>query len=149
MSARSRARYLNSHRERDSIMVGKKDNENKQVSKVGENTEMQISLKWFVQILVVVALAVWGYFGITERINFLEHEQEIASINVNLNSEFRVKWPRGELGALPDDAEQNMRLDMLEKIVDKMEDNIQNMKEELYETKYEVKTKEKYTLSDF
>ena len=114
-------------------MVGKKDNENKQVSKVGENTEMQISLKWFVQILVVVALAVWGYFGITERINFLEHEQEIASINVNLNSEFRVKWPRGELGALPDDAEQNMRLDMLEKIVDKMEDNIQNMKEELYE----------------
>jgi|TARA_R110001599_G_scaffold13616_1_gene61059 hypothetical protein len=124
-------------------MVGKKDNENKQVSKVGENTEMQISLKWFVQILVVVALAVWGYFGITERINFLEHEQEIASINVNLNSEFRVKWPRGELGALPDDAEQNMRLDMLEKIVDKMEDNIQNMKEELYETKYEVKTKEK------
>ena len=124
-------------------MVGKKDNENKQVSKVGENTEMQISLKWFVQILVVVALAVWGYFGITERINFLEHEQEIASINVNLNSEFRVKWPRGELGALQDDAEQNMRLDMLEKIVDKMEDNIQNMKEELYETKYEVKTKEK------
>jgi len=124
-------------------MVGKKDNENKQVSKVGENTEMQISLKWFVQILVVVVLAVWGYFGITERINFLEHEQEIASINVNLNSEFRVKWPRGELGALPDDAEQNMRLDMLEKIVDKMEDNIQNMKEELYETKYEVKTKEK------
>ena len=124
-------------------MVGKKDNENKQVSKVGENTEMQISLKWFVQILVVVALAVWGYFGITERINFLEHEKEIASINVNLNSEFRVKWPRGELGALPDDAEQNMRLDMLEKIVDKMEDNIQNMKEELYETKYEVKTKEK------
>ncbi len=142
MSARSRARYLNSHRERDSIMVGKKE-ENKQISKVGENTEMQISLKWFVQILVVVALAVWGYFGITERINFLEHEQEIASINVNLNSEFRVKWPRGELGALPDDAEQNMRLDMLEKIVDKMEDNIQNMKEELYETKYEVKTKEK------
>ena len=124
-------------------MVGKKDNENKQVSKVGENTEMQISLKWFVQILVVVALAVWGYFGITERINFLEHEQEIASINVNLNSEFRVKWPRGELGALPDDAEQNMRLDMLEKIVDKIEANIQNMKEELYETKYEVKTKEK------
>ena len=96
-----------------------------------------------VDVGVVVALAVWGYFGITERINFLEHEQEIASINVNLNSEFRVKWPRGELGALPDDAEQNMRLDMLEKIVDKMEDNIQNMKEELYETKYEVKTKEK------
>ena len=124
-------------------MVGKKDNENKQVSKVGENTEMQISLKWFVQILIVVALAVWGYFGITERINFLEHEQEIASINVNLNSEFRVKWPRGELGALADDAEQNMRLDMLEKIVEKMEDNIRDMKEELYETKYEVKTKEK------
>lgn len=138
MSARSRARYLNSHRERDSIMVGKKE-ENKQISKVGENTEMQISLKWFVQILVVVALAVWGYFGITERINFLEHEQEIQNINVTLNSEFRVKWPRGELGALPDDAEQNMRLDMVEKMVDKMEENMKDIKEDLYETKYNMK----------
>ena len=109
-------------------MVGKKDNENKQVSKVGENTEMQISLKWFVQILVVVALAVWGYFGITERINFLEHEQEIASINVNLNSEFRVKWPRGELGALPDDAEQNMRLLFLEKQALKQDELLEQLR---------------------
>ena len=106
---------------------------------IGEKTEMQINLKWFIQILIVVALAVWGYFGITERINFLEHEQEIAGINVNLNSEFRVKWPRGELGALPDDAEQNMRLDMLEKIVEKIEDNTKNIKEDLYETKYNMK----------
>jgi len=106
---------------------------------IGEKTEMQINLKWFIQILIVVALAVWGYFGITERINFLEHEQEIQDINVKLNSEFRVKWPRGELGALPDDAEQNMRLDMLEKIVEKIEDNTKDIKEDLYETKYDMK----------
>jgi len=106
---------------------------------IGEKTEMQINLKWFIQILIAVALAVWGYFGITERINFLEHEQEIQNINVTLNSEFRVKWPRGELGALPDDAEQNMRLDMVEKMVDKMEENMKDIKEDLYETKYNMK----------
>jgi hypothetical protein len=106
---------------------------------IGEKTEMQINLKWFIQILIAVALAVWGYFGITERINFLEHEQEIQNINVTLNSEFRVKWPRGELGSLPDDAEQNMRLDMVEKMVDKMEENMKDIKEDLYETKYNMK----------
>jgi hypothetical protein len=56
-----------------------------------------------------------------------------------LNSEFRVKWPRGELGALPDDAEQNMRLDMVEKMVEKMEQNMKDIKEDLYETKYNMK----------
>lgn len=106
---------------------------------IGEKTEMQINLKWFIQILVVTALAVWGYFGITERINFLEHEQEIASINQRLNSEFRVRWPRGELGSLPDDAEQNMRLDMIEKILDKLEGNVNTLKEDLYQTKYDMK----------
>jgi len=106
---------------------------------IGEKTEMQINLKWFIQILIVTALAVWGYFGITERINFLEHEQEIASINANLNSEFRVRWPRGELGSLPDDAEQNMRLDMIEKILDKLEGNVNSLKEDLYQTKYDMK----------
>jgi hypothetical protein len=43
-----------------------------------------------------------------------------------MNSEFRIKWPRGELGALPDDAEQNMRLDMVEKTLEKVEQSMKD-----------------------
>ena len=53
-----------------------------------------------------------------------------------MNSEFRIKWPRGELGALPDDAEQNMRLDMAEKQMEKLEDKVESRYESLQELKY-------------
>jgi hypothetical protein len=93
---------------------------------IGDSTGMQINLRWFLQIMVGVGIAVWGYFGLTERITFLEHNLKVANIQVDMNSEFRIKWPRGELGALPDDAEQNMRLDMVEKTLDKIEDSMKD-----------------------
>ena len=86
--------------------------------------------------MAAVAIAGWGYFGLTERITFLEHEQELSKVQQSMNSEFRVKWPRGELGALPDDAEQNMRLDMTEKTIEKLEDKVEAMYESLQELKY-------------
>ena len=86
--------------------------------------------------MAAVAIAVWGYFGITERITFLEHEQAMSKIQQAMNSEFRIKWPRGELGALPDDAEQNMRLDMTERQIEKIEDKVDEMYETLQELKY-------------
>ena len=103
---------------------------------INDNTGMQINLRWFLQIMAAVAIAVWGYFGLTERITFLEHEQELGKIQQSMNSEFRIKWPRGELGALPDEAEQNMRLDMAEKQMEKLEDKVESMYESLQELKY-------------
>ena len=103
---------------------------------INDNTGMQINLRWFLQIMAAVAIAVWGYFGITERITFLEHEQAMSKIQQTMNSEFRIKWPRGELGALPDDAEQNMRLDMTERQIEKIEDKVDEMYETLQELKY-------------
>ena len=79
--------------------------------------------------MAAVAIAVWGYFGLTERITFLEHEQAMSKIQQSMNSEFRVKWPRGQLGALPDDAEQNIRLAYLEKEVEKLEEKIEELKQ--------------------
>ena len=105
-------------------------------SQINDNTGMQINLKWFLQIMAAVAIAVWGYFGLTERITFLEHEQELSKVQQSMNSEFRVTSPRGELGALPDDAEQNMRLDMTEKQMEKLEDKVESMYESLQELKY-------------
>jgi hypothetical protein len=59
-------------------------------------------------------MIVWGYFGLTSKISHLETDVLRMKDSVLMNSEFRVKWPLGQLGALPDDAEQNMRLKFIE-----------------------------------
>jgi len=89
--------------------------------KVDDNTSLGINLKWLVQIIVVAALAVWGYFGLTSQISQLQIDVMRMKDSVEMNSEFRVKWPLGQLGALPDDAEQNMRLRFIEKDMEVME----------------------------
>ena len=83
--------------------------------RVNESTDITIPLRNLLSIIGGVAIAVIGYFHIDERIMMLEHEQEKMMLDVESNSEFRIKWPRGELGSLPADAEQNMRLDFIEK----------------------------------
>ena len=87
--------------------------------KVNESTDITIPLRNLLSIIGGVAIAVIGYFHIDERIMMLEHEQEKVMLDVENNSEFRITWPRGELGSLPADAEQNMRLDFIEKELEK------------------------------
>ena len=87
--------------------------------KDNESTDITIPLRNLLSIIGGVAIAVIGYFHIDERIMMLEHEQEKVMLDVANNSEFRIKWPRGELGSLPADAEQNMRLDFIEKELEK------------------------------
>ena len=90
--------------------------------KVNESTDITIPLRNLLSIIGGVAIAVIGYFHIDERIMMLEHEQEKVMLDVENNSEFRIKWPRGELGSLPADAEQNMRLDFIEKKLEKIDE---------------------------
>jgi hypothetical protein len=104
--------------------------------KINDEATVQVNLRWFIQIMAVVAIAVWGYFGLTERITMLEHTMGIAEIQVDMNSEFRTKWPRGELGALPADASQDMRLDMAEKIMDKLEERLDDLDKDLQDLKH-------------
>jgi len=108
---------------------------------IGDSTGMQINLRWFLQIMVGVGIAVWGYFGLTERITFLEHNLKVANIQLDMNSEFRIKWPRGELGALPDDAEQNMRLDMVEKTLESIEVKLQQTHDKMHKIEWASKPK--------
>jgi len=86
-----------------------------------------INIKWLIQIVFFFSAAVWFYAEISERLDFLEHNADLHKIEIKQNSEFRVKWPRGELGALPDDAEQNLRLTYLEKEVEKLEDKFDEL----------------------
>ena len=86
--------------------------EEKPVS-VNENTELSVPLRNLVTIVIVVAMAVWGYFNLIERINTLEHAMTRSEMEQTLNTEFRIKWPRGEMGSLPDDARQDMAIEAL------------------------------------
>ena len=88
--------------------------------KFSDRSEITIPLRNLIALIVFIGFAITGYFSVTERITFLEHNADLQKIHVDQNSEFRVKWPRGELGALPDDAEQNMRLNQLEKQMEKI-----------------------------
>ena len=88
--------------------------------KVSDSSVISITLRNLIAIIIGVSVAVSGYFALTQRLDMIEKDTDIMRVFVDQNSEFRVKWPRGELGALPDDAEQNMRLNHLEKQVEKL-----------------------------
>ena len=91
--------------------------------KVSDNSIISIPLRNLVAIIIAVSIAVGGYFALTQRLDMIEKDTEIMRVFIDQNSEFRVKWPRGELGSLPDDSEQNMRLDNMEKQMEKLLDN--------------------------
>ena len=91
--------------------------------KVSDSSIISIPLRNLVAIIIAVSIAVGGYFALTQRLDMIEKDTEIMRVFIDQNSEFRVKWPRGELGSLPDDAEQNMRLDNMEKQMEKLLDN--------------------------
>ena len=97
-------------------------------SKLNDQTSLGINLKWLIQIIVVAATAVWGYFGLTSKIAQLEIDVLRMKDSVTMNSDFRVKWPLGQLGALPDDAEQNMRLRFIEKDMEVMEAHVDTLR---------------------
>jgi len=89
--------------------------------KLDDSTSVGINIKWLIQIVVGVGGAVTLYFTIMSSLSQLEIETMRHNQEIELNSEFRVKWPRGEMGSLPDDAEQNLRLDHVEKRIDHVE----------------------------
>ena len=97
-------------------------------SKLNDNTSLGINVKWLIQIIVVAAMAVWGYFGLTSKIAQLEIDVLRMKDSVTMNSEFRVKWPLGQLGALPDDAEQNMRLKFIEDDIGVLEGHVDTLR---------------------
>ena len=80
-----------------------------------------------IALLLFVGVAITGYFNLVGRITFIEHNMSMQDIHIKSNNEFRIKWPRGELGALPDDAEQNMRLTYIEKQLANMKKNLEGI----------------------
>ena len=109
--------------------------------KISDQTSISMPMRNLISIMAAVAIGVWAYFGVTERITMLETKSQLAEKDVNQaverleseqtkNSEFRIKWPRGELGSPPADSEQFMLIEhiagQVEKIQNRMEDMMNN-----------------------
>ena len=95
--------------------------------KVRESTGVDLSLKNLISIIAAVAVGVWAFFGIQERLNKNSTQLEIMNKDLVMNTEFRVKWPRGLLGSLPADSEQFMLIEELYKQMDKVQIRVDSM----------------------
>ena len=107
---------------------------------ISDSTAISMPVRNMLAIIGAVAVGVWAYFGVLERITMLETKSVITEKDINQqverleldvvkNSEFRIKWPRGEMGSLPADSEQFMLIEDLYGSVEKIEKHIESMAE--------------------
>jgi hypothetical protein len=89
--------------------------------KISEEAKVQMPMKTVASLIGIVAIGVWGYFGIIETQNKLTTRLELMEKDLTENTEFRIKWPRGQLGSLPADSEQFMLIEDLYKQVEKLQ----------------------------
>ena len=95
--------------------------------KVSDNTAISMPMRNLFSILAAVAVGVWAYFGVIERLNNVETQNTLMQSDLEKAVEFSIKWPRGELGSLPADAEQFMLLEMVSGQVEKLETRLDDM----------------------
>ena len=95
---------------------------------VSDNTKFAMPVRNLISLIIAVALGVWAYFGIVERLNKIETQMVLFESDLVKNTEFRIKWPRGDLGSLPADAEQFMLIEHLSGEFDKLLHNIETGK---------------------
>jgi succinate dehydrogenase/fumarate reductase flavoprotein subunit len=95
--------------------------------KISDKTAISMPMRNLLSILAAVAVGVWAYFGVIERLNNVETQNTLMKSDLEKAVEFSIKWPRGELGSLPADAEQFMLLEMVIGQVEKLEERLDNM----------------------
>jgi len=108
------------------------------MARVSEDTNVTIPLKNILGMIALTAVATMAYFTIESRLTALEHNVEMTDIEIKANSEFRILWPRGQLGALPADARQDMLLEGLERDLNELRE----MQDKVHELTIRVGTLE-------
>ena len=93
-------------------------------TKVNENTEVALPLRNIISMVAAASVATWAYFGIIERLNQIETNITMMEADLGQNTEFRIKWPRGEMGSLPADSEQFMLIEHLANELDDLSTQI-------------------------
>ena len=94
---------------------------------ISESAAVQMPMKTVASLIVIVALGTMGYFQIIERLNIADTRLQLMEKELVENTEFRIKWPRGQLGSLPADSEQFMMIEDLYKTTDKINQHVEDM----------------------
>ena len=94
---------------------------------ISEEAAVQMPMKTVASLIALVAIGTWAYFGLHETLNKHSTQIELMQKDLVENTEFRIKWPRGQLGSLPADSEQFMMIEDLYKTTDKLNKHIENM----------------------
>ena len=97
-------------------------------TKIREDSGIDLSLKNLISIIIVSSLAVYSYFGIIETINKHSTTLELMEKDLNQNTEFRIKYPRGELGQSSGEAELFMLVEHMSGLIESMEEELKNMR---------------------
>jgi len=95
--------------------------------RISEEAAVQMPMKTVASLITLVALGTWAFFGIQENLNRMNTELEIFEKDLNMNTEFRIKWPRGQAGSLPQDQEQFMMIEDLYRTTDRLNKQIESM----------------------
>lgn len=96
------------------------------MARVSENTEVSLPLRNMISLIAGASLATWAYFGIVERLNNIETAQTMMKSDLEMNTEFSIKWPRGEMGSLPADSEQFMLIEHVATELEKLTQEIES-----------------------
>ena len=115
--------------------------------KVSDNTNIQLPLRNLISIIAGVAVAVWAYFGIIERLNTIETNGKLMIVDVEKNTEFRIKWPRGEMGSLPADSEQFLLIEDTIVDIEKLTTRVDEMMHNKVNIERHIKDVDKLTES--
>ena len=94
---------------------------------IAEEAAVQMPMKTVASLIALVAIGTWAYFGLHETLNKHSTQIELMQKDLVENTEFRIKWPRGQLGSLPADSEQFMMIEDLYKTTDKLNAHIESM----------------------
>ena len=94
---------------------------------ISEEAAVQMPMKTVASLIALVAIGTWAYFGLHESLNQAKTKLELMNADVESNTEFRIKWPRGQMGSLPADSEQYMMIEDLYKTTERLTKHIESM----------------------
>ena len=95
------------------------------MAKISDNTVVATPLRNIISLIAAAAVGTWAYFGVIERLNQIETNITLMNTDLEENTEFRIKWPRGEMGSLPADSEQFMLIEHLASQLEKLAETIE------------------------
>ena len=96
--------------------------------KISEEAKVQMPMKTVASLIAMVAIGTWAYFGINEKLNQHSTKLELFEKDLQQNSEFRIKYPRGELGQSSGEAELFMLVEHMAGLIESMEEELKGMR---------------------